>query len=140
MPRSLVVDASLATALILPGARRVFLRSQMEQWLQDGYELCAPTLWIYEVTSALCKSVFFGLVTEEEAADSLPLLHDLAIHLVAPDAEQIRRAFAWTRRLNRAAAYDSFYLALAESLGCELWTADRRLCSAVDLSWVRLAQ
>ena len=32
------------------------------------------------------------------------------------------------------------YLALTESLGCELWTADRRLCNAVDLPWVRLAE
>jgi hypothetical protein len=35
------------------------------------------------------------------------------------------------------AAYDSFYLGLAERLGCELWTADRRLRNAVDLPWVR---
>ena len=48
-------------------------------------------------------------------------------------------AFAWTRRLNRAAAYDSFYLALAEGLQCDLWTADRRLFNAVDLPWVHLA-
>jgi hypothetical protein len=39
--------------------------------------------------------------------------------------------------LDRAAAYDSFYLALTESLGRELWTADRHLCSAVALPWVR---
>ncbi len=31
------------------------------------------------------------------------------------------------RTPERAAAYDSFYLAAAETLGCELWTADRRL-------------
>jgi predicted nucleic acid-binding protein len=42
-------------------------------------------------------------------------------------------------RLNRAAAYDSVSLGLAESLGCELWTADRRLHNAVSLPWVRLA-
>jgi predicted nucleic acid-binding protein len=44
----------------------------------------------------------------------------------------------WTLRLNRAAAYDSFYLALAERLGCNLWTADRRLWQAVSAGWVRL--
>jgi hypothetical protein len=32
------------------------------------------------------------------------------------------RAFAWTLRLDRAAAYGSFYLALAEELVCDLWT------------------
>ena len=29
-------------------------------------------------------------------------------------------------------------LAAAESLGCELWTANQRLHNAVDLPWVRL--
>ena len=28
--------------------------------------------------------------------------------------------------LRQGAVYDAYYLALAESLGCELWTADRR--------------
>jgi len=32
---------------------------------------------------------------------------------------------------------DELRLALAEALGCELWTADRRLRNAVDLDWVR---
>ena len=139
MPTSLVVDASLTMKLILPGPLRPSFRSQVEHWLQGGYELRAPTLWIYEMTSALSKATFFGLLTAGEAEHSLSLLYDLTIKLVPPDAEQIHHAFAWTRRLNRAAAYDSFYLALAESLGCELWTADQRLCQAVDLPWVRLA-
>ena len=142
MPRSLVVDASFAIRLILPGPQRETFRSQTEHWLNEGYELLAPTLWVYETTSALCKSTFFGLLTEEEAESAMAVLEELPVTLVTPDSRQNRRAFAWTRRLNRAAAYDSgclqqHYLALAESLGCELWTADRRLGDAVDLPWVR---
>jgi len=139
MPKSLVVDASFAIRLILPDPRRSTLRVRMAGWLQEGYELAAPDLWLYEMTTALCKGAFFGLITAEEAENSLPLVSELPIQLVAADAEQARLAFAWTRRLNRAAAYDSFYLGLAESLGCELWTADRRLHNAVSLPWVRLA-
>jgi predicted nucleic acid-binding protein len=139
MPRSLVIDASLAIRLILPDPRRAALRARMERWLQEGYEWVAPDLWLYEMTSALCKGAFFGLLTAEETETSLALVAALPVQLVAADAEQARLAFAWTRRLNRAAAYDSFYLALAESLNCELWTADRRLHNAVGLPWVRLA-
>ena len=139
MPKSLVIDASLAIRLILPDPRRAALRARMEGWLQEGYELVAPALWLYEMTTALCKAAFFGLITAEEAERSLPLVSALAIQLVAADAEQARLAFVWTRRLNRAAGYDSFYLALAESLNCELWTADRRLHNAVGLPWVHLA-
>jgi predicted nucleic acid-binding protein len=139
MPTSLVVDASFTIRLILPDPQRHAYRSQAEHWLKEGYQLHAPTVWVYEVASALCKSTFFGLLTDEEAERSMAVLEELPIELVPPDTEQNRRAFAWTRRLNRAAAYDSFYLAVAESLGCELWTADQRLSNAVDLPWVRLA-
>ena len=138
MPKSLVVDASFAVRLILPDPRRSAFRVLLERWLQEGYELLAPDLWLYEMTTALCKAAHFGLVTVEDAESSLALVSELAVQLVAPDAEQARLAFAWTQRLNRAAAYDSFYLALAESLGCELWTADRRLHTAVSLPWVHL--
>jgi predicted nucleic acid-binding protein len=133
----LVVDASFTIRLIVPSLQREAFRAQTEQWLAEGYELRAPTLWVYEMTSALCKSTFFGLLAEEEAVRAMAVMEELPVKLVPPDSAQSRRAFAWTCRLNRAAAYDSFYLALAASLGCELWTADRRLCNAVDLPWVR---
>ena len=41
------------------------------------------------------------------------------------------------------ATYDAHYLALAEHLGVELWTADTRLVNALlpfKLDWVKLAQ
>lgn len=34
------------------------------------------------------------------------------------------------------AACDCFYLALAETLGCELWTADETLRNAAGVPWV----
>ena len=62
-----------------------------------------------------------------------------ACGLVAPDDGLVRSALAWTLRLDRGAAYDGFRSALAEGLGCDLWTADRRLARAVDVGWVRVA-
>jgi predicted nucleic acid-binding protein len=42
-------------------------------------------------------------------------------------------------RFNRPATYDAHYLALAEMMDCEFWTADERLFNAVrdELSWAR---
>ena len=139
MPKPLVVDASLVFRLILPGPHQADVQSLVAGWLAGGYEMCAPSLWVYELTSALCKTVHFGQVTVEEGERTLMLAQRLGVRLVAPYDELVQSAFEWTRRLNRAAAYDSFYLALAEGLQCELWTADRRLCNAVDLPWVQLA-
>jgi len=47
--------------------------------------------------------------------------------------------YALAAQFNRPAAYDSQYLAVAERLGCEFWTADERLYNAVKthLSWVK---
>ena len=47
----------------------------------------------------------------------------------------------WTSRLNQTVAYDAAYLALAEFLNSEFWTADNKLFKVADkegLTWVRL--
>jgi len=139
MPKSLVVDANFAFRLLLPGPQQAVYRSLIAGWLRDGHDLYAPSLWLYEITSALGKAVRFGELAPEEGARLLALARTLAIHLVPPDDVQARSAYDWTLRLDRAAAYDSFYLALAQSLECDLWTADRRLHNAVGQPWVCLA-
>ena len=53
---------------------------------------------------------------------------------------QVRIAFDWATRLRQKGAYDGFYLAAAEQLGAELWTADQALVNnalQVGVSWVR---
>ena len=139
MSKFLVVDASFTFKLIMPGSHQKHLRKLMAQWRQDGYVLSAPTLWLYEIISAICKMVRFEELTLTEGQRMLTLVHKLGIQLIPPDDIQAQSAFDWTIRLQRAAAYDSFYLALAETLGCELWTADKRLHHAVELSWVHCA-
>jgi predicted nucleic acid-binding protein len=132
-----VIDASIALKLVLPDPLREQSRTVIDRLVSEGSELVAPALWAYETTSALCKTVHFQQLTPNEGKRILEQLFELGVRLVAPDAMQNRRAFEWTLRLERAAAYDSYYLALAEALGCNLWTADRRLYNAVDLPWVR---
>jgi predicted nucleic acid-binding protein len=137
MTGSVVVDASFAFQLVLPGPRQASCAEQVRQWKEHGCTLFAPALWLYEMTSALCKTVRLGELAPVEGQQALTLAQRLGVHLVSPDDAQAQSAFAWTMRLNRTATYDSFYLALAEGLQCELWTADRRLRSAADLAWVR---
>jgi len=66
-----------------------------------------------------------------KAALSLPLrLHgDVSLHRWAVDLAE---------RFSLPAAYDAHYLALAEWLGGEFWTADRRLAQAVGYTWWRV--
>lgn len=140
MAELLVVDASFAFRLLFPGPTSAPFQELAGQWAHDGSELIAPTLWLYEMTSALCKTVRLGELGSSDGKRALDLVHRLGVRLISPDDALARSAFEWILRLNRAAAYDSFYLALAEELGCELWTADRRLFNAVDLPWVRCVE
>ena len=107
MPGPLVVDASFAFRLILPNPKQDALQFLVKGWLQEGFQLVAPTLWLYEMTSALCRLVPFDELTPEEGERALALVQGLGVELIPPDEEQARSAFAWTVRLDRAAAYDS---------------------------------
>jgi len=57
--------------------------------------------------------------------------HLLGVKLLYPDNLH-ERAWELAKRFNRPQAYDSHYLALAEILGLELWTADKRLYNTVE--------
>ena len=63
-------------------------------------------------------------------ADALDAFFDAGIHLVAPDRELMARAALLADRC-QLSAFDAAYAALAESVGCALATADRRLARAL---------
>lgn len=132
-----VIDASIALKLVLPDILQEQCRALVTRLLNEGFELVTPALWAYETTSTLCRAVCFGQLTPNEGRRALSQIIDLEVRLIPPDDSQNRHAFDWTLRLQRAAAYDSYYLALAEALGCDFWTADRQLVNAVGLPWVR---
>jgi len=51
----------------------------------------------------------------------------------------VERAWSLAAQFQRPTTYDVYYVALAEILGCEFWTADRRLYNVVNqvLPWVK---
>ncbi len=134
-----VVDASVALRAVLPGPQQVECQHLLGRLQSAGLALLAPALWAYETTSGLTRAIRVGLLIPEEGRRALAQLAKLGVQLVPPDDQQRQAALEWTLRLDRAAAYDSFYLALAEALGCDLWTADERLANAAGQPWVRWA-
>jgi len=138
---SLVLDASLVTAVVLPvpaaeSATRFLARAHAE-----GIRLLSPDLWVAEVTSALRRAVFAKAITHDAADRSLAKLFQLGIETVMHDRDLAYRALGWAERLGQSKAYDSFYLALAEREATVLWSADGRLVDRarqLKLSWVKL--
>ena len=96
----------------------------LQAHLEGRSSLHAPALVFYEVANGL----LLGRTRpgEEIVEQSLISLFELALHVVAPDGNNTVHAARLSRELGLT-LYDATYLALAESLGCDLLTADRRL-------------
>ena len=133
-----VVDASLALKWVIEEPYSAEAHALLNRWRENRRALLAPALFLYEVTNALAKRMQRRQLTLEQSRERLqfflesgPLLKQIgAIH---------PRALELMERFGLPTTYDAHYLALAESLRCECWTADERLWNSVkrELAWVR---
>ena len=140
MPRSLplCLDASCVMRRLTEPDDET-LERLWNGWLAAGYAFVAPGLLRYEVTNALHRLRRAGTIGDATAHTQLAAALALPIQYYEDDLHDGALRFA--RRFSLPAAYDAHYLALAERLGCEFWTADQRLANSVRpaLSWVHLA-
>ena len=118
----IVLDASvLATALTDDGTDGDVARTRLR-----GEVLAAPELIDLEVASVLRRSVARGLLPVRRAEQALGDLMAVPVQR-APHLPLLARC--WSLRDNLS-VYDASYVALAESLGSVLLTADARLSQA----------
>ena len=134
------VDANLVLRLVADPADKP-IQQLWEKWDSEQRHLAAPTLLYYEVANALYRYQHLGYLSASavhlsfRAALALPLeLHG------EPDLHW--RALSLADKFSLPAAYDAHYLALAELLEGEFWTADGRLARTVQpsLPWVHLVE
>src|SRR4051812_8857506 len=85
--------------------------------------LYAPTLLVAEATSGLYRFVRDGSLTVAEAEQGLnDILTVLRIRAVT--RKVAKRSMEIATIAGERHAYDAIFLALAERLNCDLWTAD----------------
>ena len=135
------VDASLVIKLGIPEVASDQVEDLWREWHRKGREIVAPHLLHCEIASVICHAVYRGRIAPEEGLQVLEHLLALPIRFLAPESLHTT-ACKLAIELGQSAAYDAHYLALAQNLGCELWTADRRLYQTVrqKMTWVRLVQ
>ena len=120
-----VVDASLIFKWLVREeyTDKAFVLAR--SWESSGTKRVAPYLMLAEVTNALHRRVIKDQLSLESASELLDNLIGMNIELY--EIPQLHhRALELASQLQQGAAYDSHYLALAEALDCELWTADER--------------
>jgi predicted nucleic acid-binding protein len=135
---SVCVDANLIVRLLLDPTDEA-VDQLWERWESEHWQPVAPTLLRYEVTNAFHRYDQAGLMDPAAVRAAMEALIELPIRLFG-DAVLHQQALDMAKRFALPAAYDAHYLALAERLGAEFWTADRRLANVVrpTLPWVYL--
>ena len=135
-----VVDASLAFKWLVREERSEQARALSRSWANEGIRTAAPHLMPVEVANALHRRVSRGELAVEDAARLLEYLLASGVELhETPNLHG--RALELASHLRQGAVYDAHYLALAEALDCELWTADERFFRAAaavaqNVRWV----
>jgi predicted nucleic acid-binding protein len=136
---NVVVDANFSLAQVLPLPYSPQVIQRMHAWQLELPRILVPGLWEYEVVTGLRRACFQGMLSLEQAHASLDELFGMGFEVALASARQHRRALEWAALLGQSRAYDAQYLALAEEIGAELWTGDRRLANgaaALRLKWV----
>ncbi len=138
MNSQVCIDANLALKLIIVEEDSSKAHHLWNTWIDTDFEIVAPPLLAFEGTSVIRNKLHRGLVPLEEAELMFRAFHLLGVRLLYPEGLH-QKAWALAKQFNRSQAYDSHYLALADILGLELWTADERLYNVVkhDLGWVK---
>ena len=102
-----------------------FRQSQRPFARLGGVRIVAPYLILAEIANALHRKVADGQIALQLETQVLESLDDSEIEFHNQPSVHAG-AGRLANQLSQRAAYDCIYIALAERLDCELWTAARR--------------
>jgi predicted nucleic acid-binding protein len=133
-----VSDSGVLIASVLREKHTAEAQALLRQWRDQKTQIAAPHLFHYEIVASLRKNVYRRLLEAEIALNVRDKLLNVPVQLII-DNSLLKRGYELATELNRPTAYDAQYLAVAEHLSCEFWTADERLFNAVSsqLTWVK---
>ena len=129
---TVVIDANILIAYALADEP---LHAQanliLSAWQVTEENLTAPRLFRSEITAVVRKAVYQQRITPDQGRIMLSQLLLYPVEFYEDD-DLLKEAYELAVRFNRPRAYDSQYMALAERLNCEFWTADERLVNSTQ--------
>lgn len=129
-----VVDASIAVKWVVVEEGSEDARTLLRSWLAAGFQPVAPSWFICEIANILHRKARIGDLLFADALEA----YDDVLSFVTVLSEHIadgRRGMDIARQITQQQSYDAQYLALAERLGAEYWTDDRRFVAAASGSF-----
>jgi predicted nucleic acid-binding protein len=133
-----VVDANVIVDLVAPD---VAVGNPAERLVADltadALEITAPAIARLESSDALLTGIRRGRWNGEAADRAFAALVEIPV-VISDIPKDWERAFELARRYDNWPVYGMVYVALAERLGTEFYTADDRLRSRLaHLPWIR---
>jgi predicted nucleic acid-binding protein len=125
-PQSIVVDSSVAIAVVRDEPSAAAIRVALDRWSIEGRPLLVPPVFWLEVVNILGRKYRYA------GLDVLHAIHELdefTITTVELDRTQVLVAMDLVERFG-VTAYDASYLALAQLHGCDIATLDVELARA----------
>lgn len=135
----IVLDSNILAAQVLTLDYSDLAAQKLREWIERDAELFIPSLGLYEVASLLRKAMTIQNLTLQQVNQALQNILALDIQTIEPTPELLRKSLDWAGHIQQTVAYDSAFLAVAESIQAELWTADKRLAKAtqsLNINWV----
>jgi predicted nucleic acid-binding protein len=126
---SICADSSLLIKLTIGENDSEKAEAKWLEWNEKRIDVVAPRLILYEFVSALWQGVRRKAIEFQLAEEVLVRLLDLP--LIISDSPLHASALRLSNDFGLPSSYDAHYLALAQELDCEFWTADERLYNAV---------
>ena len=125
------VDACVAAKWVLPEENSDLADALYVRCRDEGDTLLAPLHFPSEVVNAIRKRVARKEITPAEGDDLVATFLAFPVLLAAPEG-LYDAALSLAHRFDRPTVYDTLYVALAETAGCQFWTADKRLINALN--------
>ncbi|MGH2561354.1 MAG: type II toxin-antitoxin system VapC family toxin [Thermomicrobiales bacterium] len=132
-----IVDTSLAVKWVLPESDSDVALELAARWRWGRRNIIVPAWFACEVANVFFQRIRQRSITLADAQDLLIEIM-VAVRPVAVSIIVGSRALDIAHSLGQRASYDAYYLALAEHLDCELWTADERFWRAAQPAFPRI--
>ncbi len=137
MKRYTVVDASLAVKWLLKEPLTGKALALAEEWADTDTTPTGPCLLLVEATNVFHRRALSGQISQSQAKELLTGFFNMGIEIRESSQLQVR-ALELAQELQLPIVYDVHYLALADMLECDLWTADERFFNSVKQRYPRV--
>ena len=124
---SVVIDANIVVCAAWQSPLTAAADALLDRLQAEGKVIHVPELWRAEVVSVLHAIGAAKNADGERVRAAVMAALSMGVKVAPLDDALCLAALEWADALGQRKAYDAFYLALAERLGCDFWTGDKRL-------------